>query len=590
MHVGGEPVGGFMNLGRSWPGHSKCGTGWGGERQDGPQRVCTSQTTGQEGPVSVPLVDDRYFDLAVRNIAKFGDTDVFPLPFENHVLFDSRNQIVQLLQDFSVHFEDRLNDSGPVLHSALSPLGYNGYRWATQIEPIWNAFYLGTVLSLAEAIEDKRVRVEKDVVFSHRLDVSDPEADDLFTRDGWLKFQTVSSDLAKSHQFVVAVDIANFYARIYHHRIENGLKYVDSGGERARQITKLLGSFSQNVSYGLPVGGPASRILSELVLDPVDKILLFQDPPLRFVRYADDYRFFVNSMEDAHRVIALLSEKLQRNEGLSLQRSKTRIMTAAEFLSSTRPHNPTPGSAEKFLSLHLYYDPYSPTAEDDYENLKHQLSEFDVLELLRAELVKGRVDQVITRKLVQALKHMPDDVKEQALFSLLENLGTLAPVIPQVMRAIRENVNDLPDDKQEKIHASIRDLITSQNYIAQVETNLAYMVRVLAQRESEENGLLLMKLFARAHGYTGAPSPEIQREIVLVLGKWKSHHWLHDIRSQYPTMHGWVKRAFFVSSYALGDAGSHWRKQAKRSLGPFDAVVAEWCGTKAQQAGWEIPV
>jgi hypothetical protein len=28
------------------------------------------------------------FEAAVANIARFGDTDVFPPPFENHVLFD----------------------------------------------------------------------------------------------------------------------------------------------------------------------------------------------------------------------------------------------------------------------------------------------------------------------------------------------------------------------------------------------------------------------------------------------------------------------------------------------------------------------
>jgi hypothetical protein len=542
----------------------------------------------ERNPGFVPLVDDKYFDLAVRNIARFGDTDVFPLPFENHVLHDFKEEIVAILQDMSANFDDRWIGSGPVLHSALSPLGYNGFRWATQIEPIWNAFYLGTVLSLAEEIEKKRVAPSENVVFSHRLALG--EGDDLFDRDGWLKYQVQSSALAEGHQYVVAVDIANFYARVYHHRIENGLKYIDSGGERARQITRLLGSFSQNVSYGLPVGGPASRILSELVLNPVDQVLLVQDPPFRFVRYADDFRFFVDSVEDAHRVIALLSEKLQRNEGLSLQRSKTRIMTATEFLSSMRPQNPHPGSAEKFLSLHLHYDPYSPTAEEDYDNLKYQLSEFDVLELLRAELVKGRVDQALTRKLIQALKHMPEDVKEQALVSLLENLDTLAPVIPQVMRAIRENVGDVPEQRQDKIHEFIRELISSAHYIAQVETNLAYMVRVLAQRPSPENGQMLMRLYGRGHGYTGSPSPEIQREIVLTLGKWEAHHWLHDLRSQYPTMHGWVKRAFYVSSYALGDEGSHWRRSIKKSLGPFDQVVAEWAAAKVQQSGWEIPV
>jgi hypothetical protein len=29
------------------------------------------------------------FEAAITNIAKYGDTDVFPPPFENHVFFDA---------------------------------------------------------------------------------------------------------------------------------------------------------------------------------------------------------------------------------------------------------------------------------------------------------------------------------------------------------------------------------------------------------------------------------------------------------------------------------------------------------------------
>jgi len=72
----------------------------------------------------------------------------------------------------------------------------------------------------------------------------------------------------------VQTDISDFYPRIYHHRIENALQRLPGVGDQPKRVMDLLKQFSQNVSYGLPVGGPASRILAELSLDGVDKLLI----------------------------------------------------------------------------------------------------------------------------------------------------------------------------------------------------------------------------------------------------------------------------------------------------------------------------
>jgi hypothetical protein len=78
----------------------------------------------------------------------------------------------------------------------------------------------------------------------------------------------------------------------------------------------------------LPVGGPASRLLAELVLNNVDKLL--RSEGVRFCRFVDDYRIFCASKEEAYERLILISDKLF-NEGLSLQKNKTRILTMKEF-------------------------------------------------------------------------------------------------------------------------------------------------------------------------------------------------------------------------------------------------------------------
>jgi hypothetical protein len=105
-----------------------------------------------------------------------------------------------------------------------------------------------------------------------------------------------------------------------------------------------------------------------------------------FTRYADDYHIFVESVDDAYGKLLFLSEKLLRNEGLALQKSKTRIMTGSEFLSTQsliiQPEAEDVNSDVRHLfSLNLRYDPYSTTADDDYRRLKREL----VLRVLDSE-------------------------------------------------------------------------------------------------------------------------------------------------------------------------------------------------------------
>lgn len=537
----------------------------------------------------MPILSKAVATRAVRNVARWGDTDVFPFPIENIVLFDSENKVADLLVETSLRFDDFINTQPAVNYSTLAAVGYNGYRWVTQIDPRWNAYLLALVLEVAPALEAARVPESRECVYSYRLDQSGAD-DGLFMRDGWMRFQERTRQLTSANSYVVSLDIADFYARIYHHKLENALRRSDQGGNITRQIVKLLSLFSGGTSYGLPVGGPAARILAEAVLNNVDHLLL-ADPDLAvFCRYADDYRFFVSDIAQAHRVVARLSEILLRNEGLTLQKTKTRIMTAREYASALDPLAPDKGTAAAFLRLHVHFDPYSATSVNDYERLKGQLSEFDVVGLLRSELTKGRIHAALVRRLVSAIQYMEPDVQEQALMSLLENLERLTPVVPQVMLAIRRCLEDLPDAFGERVHASLRNLIDEGHYLTQVDLNLAFMIRVLAGRQTIENEQLLIRLFAGPHGHATAPAPNIQRDIMLILARWNVSYWLSNQKNYIGSAHPWVQRGFLIASYQLGDEGDHWRKAASKRMSEFDLIVRDWVSQRAQITSWSIPI
>src|SRR5690606_27590930 len=175
----------------------------------------------------------------------------------------------------------------------------------------------------------------------------------------------------------------------YHHRLENALNLATKNTSAAARIKILLFKLSHGTSYGLPIGGNAARILAELLLNRVDRLLLAES--VNFCRFVDDYTIFADSREDAQRALVFLSGALLRNDGLTLSKSESRLMTSSESARSSplaepeRSDSKEEEEAKKFLRIRWRYDPYSPTAEEDYDHLVDEVNKFDVVSMLARE-------------------------------------------------------------------------------------------------------------------------------------------------------------------------------------------------------------
>lgn len=533
------------------------------------------------------------FGRAVDHIARHGDTDVFPFPPENHLLHDRRDAVVAVLQGTHSEFEDRLNTDATTGVSAMAPVGYTGFRWASQLDPLWNAYLLGLVVDLGPSIE--AARVDRTVVHSHRFEAGG-EDNQIFARDGFLSFEAASKEEAGDAQWVVITDIADFYPRIYHHRLENALKEVAGTSDIPWRIMRLLGRWSNNTSYGLPIGGPAARLMSELVLNRTDKLLQLRGR--RFHRYADDYRLFADSKEDAHLALAELSELLLRNEGLALSKQKTRLMSRAEFISTldrdaddddesdlTDVQRARRRRARELLGLSLRYDPYSPTAVSDYEALREAVERIDIVDLFMVELSKPRIDPRLTRKLLRALDAAEPSAKGQICVSLVKNLELLAPLVPQVLQAVRRVLADEGVDvpRAQETRRLLGDLLRDRSHLFELGVNRSFAVRVLADGAASEFDSQLAALFEHE-------PPFIQRDVVLAMARWRATYWVSDMKTQYESFHPWVKRAFLMASYQLGDEGRHWRGSIASRLSPFDLATRDWVADRIQSPGWELPL
>jgi len=526
-------------------------------------------------------------EIALANITAFGDTDVFPFPVDNHVFFDAREKVIVALETIDSTFDEYLLANPVAQERSLAALGYYGFRWATFIDPVWNAYLLALVVRVGHDVEAARINREKQIVFSYRF-TPDLASGTIFDPDlGWSQFQERARELAQTSTFVLECDVSDFYPRAYHHRIENALKRATRDTDAVKRIMALLKQLSKGVSYGLQVGGPAARLLSELLLNRVDRLLLSNG--VTFCRFADDYRLFAASKEAAYRLLIFLTEKLFENEGLALQKSKTLIMSSEEFLATRLFGIDTvaePDSEEhSFLLLRLHYDPYSPTADADYEALQAELQRHDILGMLMRQMGKSRIDQQLTKRLIRAVRFLAPELRDRAALSLIENLEVLYPVIPTTMMLYRQIWEELSVDGRNTIVRVLRMRIKDHSYVLQVPVNLAFALRVLAYDTSDETDEVLTQIYAE-----NANSPSIRRDVILAMARRDADYWISDRLKYWRTLHEWERRALIIASYTLGDEGEYWRKGVKAEFHAPDVLARDWAAGKKATNLWEIPL
>jgi len=533
--------------------------------------------------------------LAIKNTVKHGDTDIFPFPFERFVFQDEEDEVLKTIVEYNDNFEDYLARYSPQNVSALTPVNYVGFRWATQIDYIWNAYFLACVLILRKEIEAARVPLEEECVFSYRIS-PDKKTGSLFDRElGFSSFLNKSRELSQKNEFVVLCDISEFYPRLGHHRLENALQQIDGSSDYPKKIMDFLSNFSRTNSFGLPIGGPAARILSELTINQIDKLLVGRG--IKFTRFADDYHIFENSKEEAYKSLIFLSEKLFINQGLTLQKSKTRIMSAAEF-QATMPHTdsqveprdpnsegdalPYIDQRSKLLAFSLKFDPYSPSRDEDYERLRAEIQKYDILAILKDELGKTRVHTALAKKLVKAIQYLEDDVRDQAVLSVISNSEVLYPIFSSVLVMVEQVIGVLSAAVKDQVKSELIELIENESHIFRVDIHIAYAVRVLSHFNEPEVVSLMQRI------YETRSSPLVRRDIILAMARCGEWYWLSDVKNNFRQLSNPERRAFIVASYTLRDEGQHWRDHAKPEFSPYERVILKWAGAKANVKGWRI--
>jgi hypothetical protein len=528
-----------------------------------------------------------FYNLAIKNISTHGDTDIFPFPIENALFFDIPDKVKGLLDDIDKNFEKWLSKYPVDTIKTCIPVGYTGFRWATLIDPIWNAYLLGEVLKISDKIEVSRVPLEKKSVFSYRVKLDENSGKIFNTESNWRKFYDTAIELAENYSYVIRFDISDFYNRVYHHRLENALQRTNADRDIIKRIMNILQDISVNVSYGLPIGGNASRLLAEALLNSMDQVMLSKR--IKFCRFVDDYIVFADSKEDAFRKLNWCAEFLLKNEGLALQKNKTQIQSTSEFISHAKATlEGEEGDINKerasFLRLHIHYDPYSSTADQDYNELRSRLAQFDIVSLIKSEVRKSKIHQAFGKQLLSAVAHLDNPSLSLAFNVISTNLEMLYPIFPSVMQLANKKLLDCDENAIRIFISTLCNLVENDSYLIHTDNNASYVVRILSLVNSENTIQAIDQLSSRS-------SALVKANCLYSMTNLNNYYWLSDIKANFSTLSKWERRAFIASSYFLGDEGKHWRDNTKEQFLDLEIILRDWVASKQpSQNSWRLPL
>ncbi len=135
--------------------------------------------------------------------------------------------------------------------------------------------------------------------------------------------------IREGYDWVVDIDLEKFFDRVNHDRLMSRV----ADRVKDKRVLKLIRAFLNAgvmeaglvspTNEGTPQGGPLSPLLSNLVLDELDREL--EQRGHRFCRYADDCNIYVRTERAGHRVMKSISGFITNKLRLKVNKEKSAV-------------------------------------------------------------------------------------------------------------------------------------------------------------------------------------------------------------------------------------------------------------------------
>lgn len=503
-----------------------------------------------------------FFSCAVDHIIKYGDTDIFPFPFELKFLEERKADVVGELSKLD------LNQYHPMsLVNALVPKSKYGFRSAHQPFPIDTVVYTALVLSIFDAVEANRDPKENNRAFSYRKVTGlNPS---LFYPDhtyrNWLNI-IESKIFSDSYSHVIRTDISDYYSRLYRHRLENILDSLSGETKTVKKIESFLSDWRSRQSFGLPVGSNASRLLAEAALNDTDMGLISEG--YDHTRYVDDMVIFVKKDQDPYAALGYLAKQLSENEGLSLNIQKTKVFTWLEFVSSLgEPEAGDDDSKEEFATEKLFWAAYGQD-EIDQEALDALM-----LKDLRQELEDLLNESFWDMGRIRIVLHAMRLVKNANVSEYIRtNLPQLIPFAKDVCLLIEEFI-DSGIKGFENLGSEITDLLLSPR-MQPLDGARAWFLELGVRKHITFSAEQIRRLDSLS-GILDL------RQMHLIRWRAKDLNFFRSRKARVHEIQPWAQPSFIFGASCLPkDEYAHWLRSIKsRVQFPLGKEFVDWCST-----------
>ncbi len=141
--------------------------------------------------------------------------------------------------------------------------------------------------------------------------------------------KAAQAHINNGYKWVVDIDLARYFDTVNHDKLM-ALVARKVHDKRVLRLTRaylncgiMLGGVVIETEEGVPQGGPLSPLLSNIMLDELDKEL--EKRGHKFCRYADDCNIYVKSARAAERVMKSITQFLEEKLKLKVNRQKSAV-------------------------------------------------------------------------------------------------------------------------------------------------------------------------------------------------------------------------------------------------------------------------